>query len=323
MQQRPLVGWFTAVLALAATTAGCGGSSAPARSQSGDAVVPASLPAALSQAHADSTARHFQLLYGTGGQAANGEPALAAAASQLPQLTGIDPASAATALSVGAPPTAVGFLYGSFDTAAIGTKLTALGYHRQDLGHGEALWTIRDDHQLDAGSPLTELGIAGELNVIRLSPARLVYGGAHSDLDRALATSGPALADDRLIGGLASCLGDTARAAQIGQDPTVGAAPFGLGISQAGGEVVCLSAPSADAAQAMATAWPQRAATANSAKTDQPWSTRLADPAATVVGGPAHLVRLTARPTDSDQVLFQASMNQDLGELLGGLGTRP
>ncbi|MBS2550868.1 hypothetical protein KGQ19_28745, partial [Catenulispora sp. NL8] len=62
--------------------------------------------------------------------AAHGRPS-APAEPQWPSTT---PPIATSAITVGNPPNAVGILYGGFDPAAIGAKLAAWGYKKQDRG---------------------------------------------------------------------------------------------------------------------------------------------------------------------------------------------
>ncbi|GAA1952489.1 hypothetical protein GCM10009738_27530 [Kitasatospora viridis] len=326
----------TVILALAA--AGCDDQGDP--TPSNDATnSPDLLTTALHQVHATDLTRAWIEFGNTGGPtyidngsaadalstdslAGFGAPALATQ-SQLPLLTGIDPAAGRPALSVGRPGDAVGFLYGSFDAAGIGANFRKLGYQHKDLGGGETEWLVRDQDRTDQTSPLAQLGITTALNVVRVSPNRIVYGEVSADVDQALA-GGPTLADDAAVGPVAGCLVDTV-AAQIGQDPKVGRQPLGVGVRAPvptdATEVICLPTASDAAAQAAAAAWPGRVASARSTVWAEPWSALLTAPQATVVGGPDHLVRLTARPTTTVQVLFQAVQNADLGSLVGGLTT--
>jgi len=255
----------------------------------------------------------------------HGEAGLAPAASLLPELTGIDPYAARTAVSVGRPPTSVGLLYGTFDTAAIGAKLKKLGYAEHALGGGESAWVILDDHAIDANAPLARIGIVTAMNVVRVSPRRIVYGGATADLDRALKGTGP-LADDKAVGALADCLGEV-RAAWLGLDERTAPEPMGVGVRRTAKgeatEVVCVTTASKGAAESIASAWPGRVRSTTSTVSGVPWSTLLAEPEAEVLGGSSHVVRLTARPTGSVNVLFDAWRQGDLGPLLTGARPAP
>ncbi|MET8977137.1 hypothetical protein ABZX85_16090 [Streptomyces sp. NPDC004539] len=254
-----------------------------------------------------------------------GEPKLAPAATLLPDLTGIDPFAARTALSVGKPPDEVGFLYGSFDPAAIGAKLKKLGYAEHPLGGGESTWTVRDDRAIDPADPLAQIGIVTSMNVVRVSPRRIVYGGAGADVDRALKGTG-ALADDKAVGAVADCLGEV-RAAWIGLDEKTAPEPMGIGVRQpakgAATEVVCMTTASGDAAESIASAWPGRVRSTTSMVSNEPWSKLLSHPEAEVIGGSSHVVRLTARPTGAVNVLFDAWLHLDLGPLLTGARPAP
>ncbi|MFF0223212.1 hypothetical protein [Streptomyces sp. NPDC004629] len=254
-----------------------------------------------------------------------GEPKLADAAALLPDLTGIDPFAARTALSVGYPLDPVGFLYGSFNTTTIGSKLRKLGYTKHDLAGGETTWIIRDHHKIDEKDPLAQLGIVTALNVVRVSPQRIVYGGASADIDQALAGTKP-LADNEAVGGIADCLGQV-KAARIGLDLKIAATPLGIGVAGASGtdatEVVCMTTASQEEAERLASAWPGRVKSTTSALSAEPWSNLLAQPRAKVIGGPSHVVRLTARLTGSTRALFDAWTSGDLGPLLTGAKPDP
>ncbi|MFF7981764.1 hypothetical protein ACFZDK_21980 [Streptomyces sp. NPDC007901] len=254
-----------------------------------------------------------------------GESRLADAAALLPGLAGIDPFAARSALSVGQAPDPVGVLYGSFDTTSIGAKLRKLGYAKHDLAGGETAWIIRDHHKIDEKDPLAQLGIPTALNVVRVSPRRIVYGGASADLDQALTGTEP-LADNEAVGRIADCLGEV-EAARIGLDPATAETPLGIGVLGSSGgdatEAVCMTTASRDAAEAIASAWPGRVRSTTSRLSDEPWSKLLTQPRAKVIGGPSHVVRLTARPTGSTRVLFDAWTAKDLGPLLTGAEPDP
>ncbi|MFJ9707647.1 hypothetical protein [Streptomyces sp. NPDC101234] len=322
-----------------AIASGCGASS-PAKGDEDGKRPRTELATALSQVQDTDPARHW-IEFGdvagvrarSGGGSGSkrdpllgyGESQLADAAALLPDPTGIDPFAARTALSVGRPPDPVGFLYGSFDTTAIGSKLRKLGYAKQDLAGGEATWIIRDHHKIDETDPLAQLGILTALNVVRVSPQRIVYAGASADIDKALAGDGP-LADNEAVGGIADCLGEV-EAAQIGLDPGISETPLGIGVTGSSGadavEVACVTTPGQDAAEAIASAWPGRVRSTTSRLSNEPWSKLLAQPRAEVIGGPSHVVRLTARPTGSTRVLFDAWRAEDIGPLLTGAEPDP
>lgn len=254
-----------------------------------------------------------------------GAPKLADAAALLPDLTGIDPFAARTALTLGYPPDQVGVLYGTFNSKEIGSKLRKLGYAEHALAGGETTWIIRDHHQIDEKDPLAQLGILTALNVVRVSPERIVYAGATADIDKTLSGAKP-LADNEEVGGIADCLGKV-KAAQIGFDVNVSNTPLGVGVLESSGtdttEIACVTTKSQDAAQALASAWPGRVRSTRSAMSNEPWSKLLTHPQAEVVGGASHIVRLTARPTGSPRVLFDAWAGGDLGPVLTGAKPDP
>ncbi|WP_416973064.1 hypothetical protein [Streptomyces sp. 4F14] len=253
-----------------------------------------------------------------------GESQLVQAAAQLHDLTGIDPLAARTALTLGQPPEQVGVLNGTFDPSAIGAKLQKLGYKKRDVGGGEAEWVIRDNHAIDANDRFAQLGILTALNVIRVSPTRVVYAGATKDIDTKTLTGPRPLSDAFDVGAVADCLGPV-KAAQIGMDINTSPKLMGIGVQTSSPQdataVVCMVTKSRDAAEDIASAWPGRVQSVTSYLTNEPWSKVLADPKAEVLDGSEHVVRLTARPLGKVTALFDAWRAKDLGPLL--TGTRP
>jgi hypothetical protein len=213
--------------------------------------------------------------------------------------TGVDPFAATTAVTVDLPPKGVTVLDGSFDARAIGIKLAALGYHPVDRGSGQTDWVIRDNRQVDTNDtgPLAHMGLGDDLNVVRVSASRIAYGGATADIDAVLGKSTPVSAD-ATVAALAQCLGSPAAAAiAVG---TAAPLPLGVGVVATSAadaqEVLCVAASDDNAAKALAAAWPQRIQTANQIS-GEPFSKVLSAPGAALLGGPAHVVRLTAHAT--------------------------
>jgi hypothetical protein len=255
-----------------------------------------------------------------------GASGIAAQSQLLPDKTGIDLTRAASAITIGRPPNQVGVLYGSFDAAAIGAKLQALGYNKHVDG-GDRVWTLHDDHQLDPSGPLADLGIVAQLNVVHVSATRIIYGGASSDIDQALIGK-PTLADDPTFAGLAGCLGN-ARAAVLQTDPQTWPLPFGVGVTATSAtdeeEVLCVATKDDATAKALAAAWPGRVATGMSLSAAGPWSDLLTAPQAKVQGDAAHIVQLRAHTADDHRpgVLLNATNTRDLSALLGTSAPTP
>lgn len=255
-----------------------------------------------------------------------GASGIAAQSQLLPDRTGIDLARATSAITVGRPPNQVGVLYGSFDASAIGAKLQALGYRKRTDG-GDTVWTLHDDHRLDPSGPLADIGIVAQLNVVHVSATRIVYGGAGSDIDQALAGK-PTLADDPTFAGLGDCLGD-ARAAVVQADPQTWPLPFGAGVTATSAadeeEVLCVATKDDATAKALAAAWPGRVAKGMSQRTAEPWSDLLSAPRAKVLGDASHIVQLRAHAAGGHRpgVLFDAVNTRDLSALLGAPAPTP
>lgn len=247
----------------------------------------------------------------------------------LPPLVGFDPLTASSAISVGNAPNTVSILYGSFDPAAIGAKLAAWGYHQQDRGDGVTAWVIQDDHKIDMSRLDTDglgPGMGGWLNVIWVSKSRIAYGGATSDLAAALTGTAKPLSEDATVGGLAGCLGSPLAALMVTdqtliQSAAVSAIAFGVtgtGTADAR-EEICVAAPNAAKAQNLAAEFTKAVGSGFDLRTNEPWSAQLTDPQTAVLGGPAHVVRLTAKPVDGPRVklVFDLAAQGDYLPLLG------
>ena len=261
-----------------------------------------------------------------------GSDQLAPYESVLPPLTGFAALSAASAIDVGSPPNAVGVLYGSFDPAAIGAKLSAWGYHSQDRGDGVTAWIVQDDHKIDMSKldPTTGVGpgMTGWLNVIWVSKSRIAYGGATSDLADALPAQSKPLSDDAAVGALADCLGPAVVAIVL-NDPKqinakgISAIAFGVTATSASDvrEVICASATDAAGAQAIATGFTKAVTSGQDFVTNQPWAKLLADPQTKVIGGPQNVAQLSAKPAAGGQgdagLVVNLVQQNDFAGLLG------
>ncbi|MEY9862651.1 hypothetical protein ABH935_008299 [Catenulispora sp. GAS73] len=252
-----------------------------------------------------------------------GSSVLAAAGpAPLAALVGFDPFGVNRAVDVGRPPHTVGVLDGTFDPAAIGAKLAAAGLSGKDLGGGQTEWDV------PAGSAfaqqLSKEGVDGALSVLRVSATRIVYGWDDADLQAALPVRSVSLAADPLVSGLADCLGDATAAEIFTGAGSVATNGFAVGVRIASAtditEVLCVAARDDATAQTYATTMTSTIATGiRPLSNHEPWSKALTAPAATVVGGANHLVRLTAKASDPAHadVLFQAADIGAVGVLIG------
>jgi hypothetical protein len=249
--------------------------------------------------------------------------------SLLTPLIGFDATSATSAIDLGNPPSQVGVLYGSFDPTAIGAKLAAWGYHKQDRGGGVTAWVFQDNHQIDM-SKLDANGVGpgmtGWLNVVWVSKSSIAYGGATSDLAAALPAQSKPLSGDAMVGSLADCLGSTLIAylttdsRQIGTSG-ISAIAFGVTATSASDvrEEICAAAPSAAGAQAIAAGFTKAVGSGQDFVTNQPWSALLSDPRTTVIGGAEYVVRLTAKPAGPQGAALVVKLfgENDFAGLLG------
>jgi len=124
------------------------------------------------------------------------------------------------------------------------------------------------------------------------------------------AKPGLSLADDPVVSAVAGCLGNPLAAALISRFPGTsqyGEAPLPKGITEYGmavtgsaqavpTETLCVATDSAASATTLAAVIKKAFTAGVIENNNQTWSDRLKNPEVTVVGGPAHLVRLTAQP---------------------------
>ncbi|MBS2537601.1 hypothetical protein KGQ20_33105 [Catenulispora sp. NF23] len=249
--------------------------------------------------------------------------------SLLPPLTGFDSTAVTSAITVGNPPNAVGILYGGFDPAAIGAKLAAWGYKKQDRGGGTTAWISNDDHKIDMTKldPVTGVGpgMTGWLNVIWVSRTSIAYGGATSDLAAALPAQSKPLSGDNVVSSLADCLGSPLGAMVLTDPKTIGnsaatGVAFGVTATSASDarEEICVAASAAAGAQTIATAFTKAVTTGTDLVQNNPWSKELTDPRTDVLGGSAHVVRLSATSADQQSgLVFRLVEDDDFGTLLG------
>lgn len=248
----------------------------------------------------------------------------------LPPLTGFDSTTATSAVTVGYPPNQISVLFGTFDPAAIGTKLAAWGYHKQDRGDGVTAWIFSDDHKLDSTKldPSTGIGpgmTTGWLNVIWVSKTSIAYGGATSDLAAALPAQSQPLSKDAVVGPLADCLGPTLAAVLITSPKLIGssavpAIAFGVtGTSTADArEEICAEAPDDAGAKSLAAGFTKAVTSGHDYVQNEAWSKMLSDPQTTVIGGSKHVVQLSAKPVDPRLgLVFQLVEKNDFLNLLG------
>jgi hypothetical protein len=319
---------FVVAAVLVAASAGC---SSGAVSAQDAAKVSGGVTGALHRVHADADTQQF-FQYGDvagikkvdGGVSAQaplgpvfgfGAPVLGGTAFDVAGKTGID-LDQAVSTGIGAGPfgkSQVGLLYGTFDTSAIGAKLTALGYHSGDLGNGETLWSYQDTTGQDQPFP----GAGHNFDAVRVSASRIVYGAAADNL-AAMVGPGPTLADDPAYAAIGDCLG-SAKVALIVRNPGTGRlVGYGTSATSAADEAELLCIPSASpaAAQALAAKWPSAVATTNDGQ--EAWSTLLSSPSAKVLGGSTNVVRLSAHGKQAGAIMNRWGEGE-VGSLLGAL----
>jgi hypothetical protein len=227
-----------------------------------------------------------------------GESPLVESGQEAIDTLGFNPLAATSAVTVGNPPHSVTVVYGSFDTSAIGKRLSASGFKQHGSADGGTLWAIGDDDKTDPQNPTGD----PLLNVIDVAGNRIVFGGSTAEVEQIAASGANSLARNPTLAVLSDCLG-SAKAGLIGpesfsssQDSTY----LGIGLDvdsvQNPGEVLCVTAANSSAASGIAANWTQQIEHGRSERVNEPWSELLTDPQATVMSGPPPIVvRLTAR----------------------------
>lgn len=225
-----------------------------------------------------------------------GESALAPFEQQDVTVLGFDPLKVTAAVTVGQLPHQATAVYGSFDAAAVGKKLSAAGFKDKGTADGGELWAIADNDQATMTNPTGD----PQLNVLDVTANRIVYGGSTTEVDSLAGSASTPLSTHAELAAIADCLG-SARAAVIGPAPQVSGTPMiGIGLladsAADASEEVCVSAQSATAATAIESHWIQQIQNGRSQEVDAAWSTLLVDPQATAASNSPVVARLTAKP---------------------------
>lgn len=240
------------------------------------------------------------------------------------QVLGFDPLAADAALTVGAPGKQAAIVYGTFDASSVGSVLGKEGFKSQGTADGAAVWAIGDNNQMNENNPT---GVPN-LNVMLVSPSRIVLGGAAADAKTIASSSGTSISGTATLGALAGCLGP-APAALIGPESNLPKAPMlGIGVLADSGtdasEELCVAVPDASAGSALAAHVKSVIATGRSRGRGEPWSKVMIDPRTTVlppVDG-VTTVRLTVRPGPDGQLgallsLYYGNPDDSLSKLIG------
>jgi hypothetical protein len=245
-----------------------------------------------------------------------GTSGLVSIAAELAGQTGIKVFGEDYSISAGSPPAAVSLISGGQNASQTASDLTKLGWVKQ----GSTL--LAPSLASTGGNDLT-----GTLSVYlgRVSDSGgsdLVFGGRGADLGQAGSPSGRTLAQDPVIGALASCLGNVV-AAWIGTydaGPQLRPAPSEVAVG------VLTPASNASVPQAVAcTSWPSttaagtyqrnlsRALTSGmSFSRGQRFSSLLTQPQVRDVGGPEHVIAWQAGTPGDSQLAFQLVESTDL-----------
>jgi hypothetical protein len=229
-----------------------------------------------------------------------GAPGLVSYLSTLPGDTGINLLDENYAISAGAdPPTAVTLIAGGQDASLVTGRMIKLG------------WKKNADGVLAGPSPLAGTGNAAayaeSMAKVQAGNSDVLFAGSSANLSQIGSPSRATLADDSDVSALAGCLGNVVAAAMYGPpDISVTAAPteVAVGISQPASAtatphaVVCVSWPSAAAADRYASNLRKALSTGLSPQVNEPFSVILPHATVTSVGGNAHVVEWQADPSN-------------------------
>jgi hypothetical protein len=231
-----------------------------------------------------------------------GESSIAGFEEEAGSVLGFDPLKATAAVTVGQPPSQATVLYGTYDAASIGRKLTASGFKQKGAAAGGTLWAYGPDNQVNVNNPTGD----AQMNDLNVATSRIAYGGSSVNVDRLVAPTGPTLASNAQLSALASCLGDASAAVITTFAPSPGSTLYGIGLVGSSGkdasEEICVSAKDSATASAIGANWTKQLETGRSQRLDQPWSKLLIDPQASVVSSSPAVVRLTSKPAAGSHV---------------------
>ncbi|MBB5957056.1 hypothetical protein FHS29_003649 [Saccharothrix tamanrassetensis] len=133
---------------------------------------------------------------------------IAARSDSLAGAVGFDPANASEAIRVGQPPNWAGVLRMEVDAEAVNGKFAGLGAQRVD-GPDSTTWITAADHEVRLTGELGRLGIVSGFNKVRVAPDSIAFGPSGTSLAWVVDPgTGPSLAQDEVVGGLAACLGE-------------------------------------------------------------------------------------------------------------------
>lgn len=237
---------------------------------------------------------------------------------------GFDPLAATWTVTAGTTPHLLTVVSGGVHASLVGDRIRALGA-KQTASGTWTTWRLRPDDYVSQTDALARAFpcFCGDLtNFDLIGTGRdMVVGGADTAaLNAATGSGGPWLADNSALAAVADCLGDPVEATVVGKLPTPsGQLPVGIGalapLASGGTDILCVATTSAAQASQVAS---HLRTSLGGGEPRGTWGVALASSTVTVPGGPANLVKVTARPAKgvAPGAAFQGILS---GGLLGDL----
>ncbi|MFL6072224.1 MAG: hypothetical protein ACJ73S_02260 [Mycobacteriales bacterium] len=245
-----------------------------------------------------------------------GASSLVAFEQLLAENPGINLLDADYTVVAGQPPAQIGLVAGGQHQDKV-NGMTRRGWKRQGDHLVAPPFSAADMDHPENGE------LALNMATVKAGGSDMAYGGTGAKLDWVTSPGKQTLATDRAIGALADCLGDVVAAQVVSSYTASGAKPdlVAAGIRRPHGNsdtphaVVCVSWPSASAADQYASAVRTALASGKSMRTLEPYADTLKHPTVRNVGGGTHVVGWGADTPGRAMLVFQMISEMDLPAL--------
>jgi hypothetical protein len=309
-----------ALITLVCAVAGCSGGSGGSGLEMALSHV-ADTANTRSQILYDDTAELVQLVGRNPGSATGfgalrgwGASLLSTMAYLLPGDTGINLFNESYAVSAGSPPDTLSLLDGGQSASLVTSRMTRLGWKRSGA-------RLIGPPSLTADPTVSQY--AQYMPQVLPSGSDVVVGSSAADLGQIGTPSGPTLAADPRISGLAQCLGNVVAAGIFSGGDLGGGKPaaVAVGVSQPASStavphaVVCVAWSSQAEAANYAAELRQALSSGVSPETDERYSAVLLHPSVTSVGGSQHVVEWQADTPANASLVFLMIEQVDLPAL--------
>lgn len=218
---------------------------------------------------------------------------------------------------------------GGVDTAAVVAHAKKLGAAKDGALGPLTLWRLAPDNADHLSREMAQLSRGtADFDVLAVGPHTVVRAASRAQAKVLSANGGKdTLARDQDFRGVAECLGKPLAAtfSNVRIEPASDvreAAGFVAGAGVVGTsptkltQTACRTASSTDEAEQVAAALRKELAHGSTRLSRLPWKTMLSDVQVKVVGGPAHVVRVTGTSEKSPQLVLEMLRGGDLSDLL-------